>query len=124
MRHFLIESTSKGVQIKGCPEEPVFSSLAALVYQHSITRISLPTTLLIPTGDESEESVELKHFYENGAACNVLYLASEEVESLTGPLAVKKVIDGLFDKARSIRPAIVHFKASIKGITLTDNSHK
>lgn len=31
VRHFLIEPTSKGVRIRGCANEPVFSSLSALV---------------------------------------------------------------------------------------------
>jgi len=126
VRHFLIESTNKGVQIKGCQEEPVFSSLAALVYQHSITRISLPTPLIIPTADiieaEQNESYLLR-IYENGAACNVIYFACEEIESLTGDVAIKKVIDNML-RTNQIKPTMVHFKASNKGITLTDNSHK
>src|SRR6218665_696507 len=67
VRHFLIESTSKGVQIKGCIEEPVFSSLAALVNQHSVTRISLPTKLKIPVEDVEEDDVNssLARLYEN-----------------------------------------------------------
>ena len=127
VRHFLIESTNKGVQIKGCPEEPVFSSLAALVYQHSITRISLPTTLIIPSTDiETEENGSyLLRIYENGAACNVIYFVCEEVESLTGDAAIRKVVDNLLQlKPSQIKPAVVHFKASNKGITLTDNNHK
>ncbi|KPM02353.1 tensin-like protein [Sarcoptes scabiei] len=126
IRHFLIESTNKGVQIKGCVEEPVFSSLSALVYQHSITRISLPTTLLIPSSDLIDNNREdyLKRFYDNGAACNVLYFTCVDVESLSGPMAIKKIIDNLVTHQNRINPTIVHFKASIKGITLTDNSHR
>lgn len=51
IRHFLIEPTSKGVRLKGCPNEPVFSSLSALIYQHSITQIALPCRLILPEGD-------------------------------------------------------------------------
>lgn len=51
VRHFLIEPTNKGVRIKGCCNEPVFGSLAALVYQHSITPLALPCKLVIPTRD-------------------------------------------------------------------------
>lgn len=122
----MIESTNKGVQIKGCVEEPVFSSLSALVYQHSITRISLPTTLLIPSSDLIDNNREdyLKRFYDNGAACNVLYFTCVDVESLSGPMAIKKIIDNLVTHQNRINPTIVHFKASIKGITLTDNSHR
>ena len=39
VRHFLIEPTPRGVRLKGCLNEPTFASLAALVYQHSITRL-------------------------------------------------------------------------------------
>lgn len=127
VRHFLIESTHKGVQIKGCPDEPVFSSLAALVYQHSITRISLPTRLIIPSVDiETDESNSyLTRIYENGAACNVIYFVCQDIESLTGDVAITKVIDTLKQaKPNQIKSAMVHFKASNKGITLTDNSHK
>lgn len=125
VRHFLIESTAKGVQIKGCAEEPLFGSLAALVYQHSITRISLPITLLIPSADIESEDNGLQRLYENGAACHVLYFTCEEVESLTGDAAIRKVVDSLLQlKPRLIKPTAIHFKASNKGITLTDNSHK
>uniref|UniRef100_A0A8C4QL99 Tensin 3 n=1 Tax=Eptatretus burgeri TaxID=7764 RepID=A0A8C4QL99_EPTBU len=48
IRHFLIESTAKGVQLKGSTQEPIFGSLSALIYQHSITALSLPCKLLIP----------------------------------------------------------------------------
>ncbi|KFQ45945.1 Tensin-3, partial [Nestor notabilis] len=48
VRHFLIECTHKGVRLKGCPNEPYFGSLTALVYQHSITPLALPCKLLIP----------------------------------------------------------------------------
>lgn len=133
VRHFLIESTPKGVQIKGCPEEPVFSSLAALVYQHSLTRISLPTRLVIPShelegadsGNNTTDS-ELLKIYENGAMCQLLYFTTKEVESLTGPNAIKKVVDELFESSHEahLHPSPVHFKASTKGITLTDNSHR
>nr|XP_027196191.1 tensin-1-like [Dermatophagoides pteronyssinus] len=137
VRHFLIESTNKGVQIKGCLEEPVFSSLAALVYQHSITKISLPIRLTIPSSNDDldmsnygslySDTNLLKQFYENGAACNVLYFIKEDVESLTGNAAIKKVIDQMIMNSsdrKKIQPAIIHFKASSKGITLTDNSHR
>ena len=76
VRHFLIETTPKGVKLKGCSNEPVFGkyrhfplwaqlnarnpwgwidcclrfagSLAALVYQHSITPLALPCKLILP----------------------------------------------------------------------------
>lgn len=48
VRHFLVEPTTRGVRLKGCANEPVFTSLSALVYQHSITPLALPCKLLIP----------------------------------------------------------------------------
>ncbi len=51
VRHFLIEPTTKGVRIKGCYNEPVFGSLAALVYQHSLTPLALPCKLNLPQED-------------------------------------------------------------------------
>ncbi len=51
VRHFLIEPTTKGVRIKGCYNEPIFGSLAALVYQHSLTSLALPCKLNLPQED-------------------------------------------------------------------------
>lgn len=102
----------------------MFGSLAALVHQHSITRISLPIKLTIPDRDVENEDDDTFLLRSYGAACNVLYFGSEDVESLTGLIAVKKVVDKLFDDPKSVQPIVVHFNASNKGITLTDNSHK
>uniref|UniRef100_UPI00358E79AD tensin-1-like n=3 Tax=Myxine glutinosa TaxID=7769 RepID=UPI00358E79AD len=56
VRHFLIESTNMGVRLKGCPNEPVFGSLCALVYQHSTVPLALPCKLVIPENDPSDKS--------------------------------------------------------------------
>lgn len=48
VRHFLIEPCKKGVRLKGSNEEPTFSSLVALIYQHSLTKMALPVPLVIP----------------------------------------------------------------------------
>ena len=48
VRHFLIEPTSRGVRIRGCPNEPVFGSLSALIYQHTTTQLALPCKLILP----------------------------------------------------------------------------
>nr|XP_015217752.1 PREDICTED: tensin-4 [Lepisosteus oculatus]XP_015217753.1 PREDICTED: tensin-4 [Lepisosteus oculatus] len=48
VRHYLIESSARGVRLKGSSEEPYFGSLSALVYQHAITSFALPCKLLIP----------------------------------------------------------------------------
>jgi tensin len=51
VRHFLIEPSAKGVKLKGCTNEPVFGTLAALIYQHSITPLALPAKLILPDYD-------------------------------------------------------------------------
>lgn len=59
-----------------------------------------------------------------GAACNVIYLCTLEMESLTGPQAVKKSVMQLFQKAPLPETVVVHFKVNGQGITLTDNKRK
>uniref|UniRef100_A0A4W6FDF7 Tensin 1 n=1 Tax=Lates calcarifer TaxID=8187 RepID=A0A4W6FDF7_LATCA len=130
VRHFLIESSPKGVKLKGCPNEPYFGCLSALVYQHAITPLALPCKLLIPTTDLTEEVLEvtttnpLAERLKQGAACNVLYINSVEMESLTGPQAVAKAISETLAAASPPTATIVHFKVSSQGITLTDNQRK
>ncbi|KAM4584208.1 tensin-4-like isoform 2-T2 [Odontesthes bonariensis] len=51
IRHFLIESSAKGVRVRGSSQEPYFGSLSALVYQHTITANALPCRLLLPSQD-------------------------------------------------------------------------
>ncbi|XP_047456586.1 tensin-1 isoform X5 [Mugil cephalus] len=139
VRHFLIESSPKGVKLKGCPNEPYFGCLSALVYQHAITPLALPCKLLIPTTDLIEEAPQvavtnpLADRLKQGAvqrppadahACNVLYLNSVEMESLTGPQAVAKAISETLAAASPAAATVVHFKVSSQGITLTDNQRK
>ncbi|XP_026232946.1 tensin-1 isoform X5 [Anabas testudineus] len=130
VRHFLIESSPKGVKLKGCPNEPYFGCLSALVYQHAITPLALPCKLLIPATDLTEEVPEvattnpLAERLKQGAACNVLYINSVEMESLTGPQAVAKAISETLAAASPPTATIVHFKVSSQGITLTDNQRK
>ncbi|XP_076131888.1 tensin-2 isoform X6 [Alosa pseudoharengus] len=133
VRHFLIETGPRGVKIKGCQNEPYFGSLSALVYQHSITPISLPCALRIPEKDLLGDIQEVPpvsnlstaaDLLKQGAACNVLYLNSVETESLTGPQAIAKATGATL--SRSPRPAatVVHFKVSAQGITLTDSQRR
>ncbi|XP_072254025.1 tensin-1 isoform X8 [Leuresthes tenuis] len=130
VRHFLIESSPKGVKLKGCPNEPYFGCLSALVYQHAITPLALPCKLLIPTTDLIEEVPEvttanpLAERLKQGAACNVLYINSVEMESLTGPQAVAKAISETLVASSPATATVVHFKVSSQGITLTDNQRK
>ncbi|XP_026776852.2 tensin-2 isoform X4 [Pangasianodon hypophthalmus] len=133
VRHFLIETGPRGVKIKGCQNEPHFGSLSALVYQHSITPISLPCALRIPDKDPITESQEVQpvsnmstaaDLLKQGAACNVLYLNSVETESLTGPQAVAKATGVMMSLSPRPLATVVHFKVSTQGITLTDSQRR
>ncbi|XP_072220759.1 tensin-3-like isoform X1 [Leuresthes tenuis] len=133
VRHFLIECTQKGVRLKGCPNEPYFGSLTALVCQHSITPLALPCRLIIPDRDPLDNVVEntsqsvtnsAAELLKQGAACNVWYLGSVEMESLTGVQAVQKATSMSLSANPSPTSTVVHFKVSSQGITLTDNQRK
>ncbi|XP_053352608.1 tensin-1 isoform X2 [Clarias gariepinus] len=140
VRHFLIETSPKGVKLKGCPNEPYFGCLSALVYQHSITPLALPCKLVIPTKDPNEEITEVAtpvnpatELLKQGAgqkspveshACNVLYINSVDMESLTGPQAIAKAISETMASNPAPAATVVHFKVSSQGITLTDNQRK
>ncbi|XP_076873124.1 tensin 3-2 isoform X3 [Brachyhypopomus gauderio] len=133
VRHFLIECTQKGVRLKGCPNEPYFGSLTALVCQHSITPLALPCKLIIPGRDPLEELSECQgqtstnsatELLKQGAACNVWFLGSVELESLTGVQAVQKATTMILAQDPPATSTIVHFKVSAQGITLTDNQRK
>uniref|UniRef100_A0A3P9KNG9 Tensin 3 n=1 Tax=Oryzias latipes TaxID=8090 RepID=A0A3P9KNG9_ORYLA len=133
VRHFLIECTQKGVRLKGCPNEPYFGSLTALVCQHSITPLALPCKLIIPDRDPLEDDEEnpahsvtnsAAELLKQGAACNVWYLSSVEMESLTGNQAVQKATTITLNLNPPPTSTVVHFKVSSQGITLTDNQRK
>uniref|UniRef100_H2Z9T3 SH2 domain-containing protein n=1 Tax=Ciona savignyi TaxID=51511 RepID=H2Z9T3_CIOSA len=136
VRHFLIEPSTRGVKLKGCPNEPVFGSLSALIYQHSITPLALPCKLVIPTQNQeippvgsSRNSTEIQNsaveLLKLGAACNVLYLGSEDTESLTGPEAIERAMrECMHNEGQAVKTSVVHFKVSPQGITLTDNARK
>ncbi|XP_035804963.2 tensin-3 isoform X2 [Amphiprion ocellaris] len=133
VRHFLIECTQKGVRLKGCPNEPYFGSLTALVCQHSITPLALPCKLILPDRDPVEEindssaqtaTNSAAELLKQGAACNVWYLGSVELESLTGHQAVQKATTTTLSMDPPPASTVVHFKVSAQGITLTDNQRK
>ncbi|NXW42254.1 TENS4 protein, partial [Nyctiprogne leucopyga] len=131
VRHFLIESSAKGVRLKGASEELYFGSLSAFVYQHAITPLALPCKLSIPTrdlanGDDSpdcaaESSLSL---LKKTAVCNVLYLNSVTMETLTGAPAIQKAISSTFELETLPTPTLVHFRVSEQGVTLTDIQRK
>lgn len=132
VRHFLIECTPRGVRLKGCPNEPYFGSLTALVCQHSITPLALPCKLIIPDRDPLEDAVSSSQSITNsaaellkqGAACNVWFLGSVEMESLTGDQAIQKASAEILSADSLPACTLVHFKVSSQGITLTDNQRK
>uniref|UniRef100_A0A8C0H0D6 Tensin 4 n=1 Tax=Chelonoidis abingdonii TaxID=106734 RepID=A0A8C0H0D6_CHEAB len=125
VRHFLIESSAKGVHLKGASEEPYFGSLSAFVYQHAMTALALPCKLAIPTRGGCRPSVALTLVLCCSlAACNVLYLNSVSVETLTGASAVQKAVSSTFELETPPTPTIVHFKVTEQGITLTDVQRK
>ncbi|XP_043910946.1 tensin-4 [Protopterus annectens] len=132
VRHYLIESSAKGVRIKGDTDDLYFGSLSALVYQCAVSTMSLPCKLRIPkkdfTADEknsptSSTSTSASHS-QKSVACNVLYLYSVATETLTGQSAVQKAVSVTFDTDPLPSPTIVHFKAADQGITLTDVQRK
>jgi len=150
VRHFLIEPTKKGVKLKGYANEPVFSSLSALVFQHTVTPLALPTMLVLPQVDlgslSSRDSIDsrtsnsasqIQQLLALGAACNVMYLFSTSTDTLTGPKAIQKTVTQFFilqssaakeSMTRQSRASggqtLVHFKVSSQGITLTDNARR
>ncbi|XP_064926762.1 tensin-1 isoform X12 [Columba livia] len=131
VRHFLIETSPRGVKLKGCANEPYFGCLSALVYQHSIMPLALPCKLVIPDRDPMEEKKDntsatnsATDLLKQGAACNVLFINSVEMESLTGPQAIAKAVAETLVADPTPTATIVHFKVSAQGITLTDNQRK
>uniref|UniRef100_A0AAY4E1R8 Tensin 3 n=1 Tax=Denticeps clupeoides TaxID=299321 RepID=A0AAY4E1R8_9TELE len=108
-------------------------SLTALVCQHSITPLALPCKLIIPDRDPLEDAVEppspsvtnsAAELLKQGAACNVWFLGSVDMESLTGTQAVQKATTDILAMEQLPTSTVVHFKVSSQGITLTDNQRK
>ncbi|XP_028930399.1 tensin-4 [Ornithorhynchus anatinus] len=131
IRHFLIESSARGVHLKGAGEEPYFGSLSAFVYQHAIMSLALPCKLAIPRKDFGSGEGNVTPPVDRGtaqlnrsAACNVLYLNSIGVETLSGALAVRKAVSATLELETLPVPAAVHFKVTHQGITLTDIQRK
>ncbi|XP_053185444.1 tensin-4-like [Scomber japonicus] len=129
VRHFLIESSAKGVRIKGTSQEPYFGSLSALVYQHTISAYALPCKLLLHfqelgTGEQRTPDKPAPED-KTKTASNFIYLNAVPTEMLTGPCAVQKAVSSTLEKASgSFTPTIVNLKVSMKGVTLTDINRK
>ncbi|XP_041838507.1 tensin-4-like [Melanotaenia boesemani] len=129
IRHFLIESSAKGVRVRGSSQEPYFGSLSALVYQHTISAYALPCRLLLHSQDldSAEERANEQTAPEDTSttACNFVYLNAVPTEMLTGPCAVQRAVSLTLEKApASFAPTIVNLKVSPKGVTLTDINRK
>ncbi|XP_040473725.1 tensin-4 [Falco naumanni] len=131
VRHFLIESSAKGVHLKGASEELYFGSLSAFVYQHAITPLALPCKLSIPTRDlaDGEDSPDCAPestptLLKKTAVCNVLYLNSVNMETLTGAPAIQKAVSSTFELETLPTPTLVHFRVTEQGVTLTDIQRK
>jgi len=139
VRHYLIERTPTGhVRLKGCPNEPDFASLSALVYHHTIASLALPIKLVLPSNDIAEnyrpttntnttnqtKKMNSKELLSKGAACHVVYLNNVDVGSLTGQMAVAKALESTFDHPEQLQTTIVQFKVSNDGITLNDSKKK
>ncbi|KAA8588382.1 hypothetical protein FQN60_001576 [Etheostoma spectabile] len=113
VRHFLIESSPKGVKLKGCPNEPYFDLI------EEAPEVAAPNPLA-----ERLKQGAVQRAPADSHACNVLYINSVEMESLTGPQAVAKAISETLAASSPATATIVHFKVSSQGITLTDNQRK
>ncbi|GAB1296795.1 Tensin-4 [Apodemus speciosus] len=130
IRHFLVESSAKGVHLKGADEEPYFGSLSAFVCQHSIMALALPCKLTIPQKElggaepASDSPTHPDLCLKISAGCHTLYLSSVSVETLSGALAVQKAISVTLERDVLPTPTVVHFKVTEQGITLTDVQRK
>uniref|UniRef100_A0A8C6RFZ4 Tensin 4 n=1 Tax=Nannospalax galili TaxID=1026970 RepID=A0A8C6RFZ4_NANGA len=131
IRHFLVESSAKGVHLKGADEEPYFGSLSAFVCQHSIMALALPCKLTIPQkelggADPASDSPTQSptSSLKISAGCHTLYLNSVSMETLSGALAVQKAISTTLEREVLPTPTVVHFKVTEQGITLTDVQRK
>ncbi|KAL1279674.1 hypothetical protein QQF64_014274 [Cirrhinus molitorella] len=99
--------------------------LSALVCQHSITPLALPYPLEDAVSSSSQSITNsAAELLKQGAACNVWFLGSVEMESLTGYQAVQKAASEILSADSLPSSTVVHFKVSSQGITLTDNQRK
>eukprot|EP00795_Rhopilema_esculentum_P013722 gene13722-4642_t len=128
IRHFLIEPCKQGVRLKGNNSEPAFPSLVALIFQHSVTKMALPIELVLPTEDlENNDTIDgltEQQVLKKGAACELVYLASIDVEGLSGDGAIKYALNKVLSNESNVKSTVVTIKVNQDGITLTDNERK
>uniref|UniRef100_A0A3B4TJ71 Tensin 4 n=1 Tax=Seriola dumerili TaxID=41447 RepID=A0A3B4TJ71_SERDU len=111
VRHFLIESSAKGVRIKGASQEPYFGKCCKS--QHHLLYC---TFICYQFGGG--------YAYLN-VSSNFIYLNAVPTEMLTGPCAVQKAVSSTLQKTSgSFIPTVVNLKVSLKGVTLTDINRK
>lgn len=136
VRHFLIETSGKGVRVSGGDREPYFPSLAALINQHAHTPLSLPVKLNIPSTDICQNISgngslisRLDSLRETTASYSLYFLHETDTEMLTGDAAIIRCSSEYFSKNNEIvgkkQPdCLVNFKVSAAGITVTDTHRK
>uniref|UniRef100_A0A1I8F3S1 SH2 domain-containing protein n=1 Tax=Macrostomum lignano TaxID=282301 RepID=A0A1I8F3S1_9PLAT len=123
-------ATSKGAAAKArCPNEPVFASLAALIYQHTVTQLALPCKLVLPPmpGSATSHTSSTKQpadlvspawtrsRFLPGAACNVLYLAPWIWSPCRAPPASPKLSTSFCRCRDRLRTRPCQFKAKAWG---------
>lgn len=129
VRHFLIETTTAGVRIKGSPLEPTFGSLSTLVYQHMLTPLSLPCPLVLSKIDEDFD-IKVDHNQVENVSQVVeetfFYVNGECTEGLTGQVAMTKAIDMTFNSVciTQFKVTKVKLRLDNDGMSLTDLERK
>ncbi|NXG91936.1 TENS4 protein, partial [Stercorarius parasiticus] len=135
IRHFLIESSAKGVHLKGASEELYFGKDGNFTPRKVVARSSLTCGIKcsrfsfcadLADGEDSPDCTpeSAPALLKKTAVCNVLYLNSVNVETLTGAPAIQKAISSTFELETLPTPTLVHFRATEQGVTLTDVQRK
>lgn len=88
----------------------------------SLSRVD--PTLVLDHGSWPTAANSAAELLRQGAACNVWFLGSVALESLTGQQAVQKATTLTLSMDPPPPSTVVHFKVSAQGITLTDNQRK
>ncbi|XP_031555162.1 tensin-2-like [Actinia tenebrosa] len=130
IRHFLIESTKKGVKLKGITNEPVFGSLSAFIFQHTITPLSLPIRLVIPSEDllpgtdQPDGRVSSSSKSPTTDTMKLMFVGECSVEMLSGTSAIQKTVESLLAYSAEPKFTSASFRVTREGITITDNERK
>uniref|UniRef100_A0A8C0EG57 Tensin 4 n=1 Tax=Bubo bubo TaxID=30461 RepID=A0A8C0EG57_BUBBB len=122
VRHFLIESSAKGVHLKGASEELYFGKDGAIARSSPGSPRSWFQKPLEAAGGAWDTAPA--RLCAVPAVCNVLYLNSVNMETLTGAPAIQKAISSTFELETLPTPTLVHFRVTEQGVTLTDVQRK